>query len=147
MLERPTEFASAERDQAASPGHAPGFVARWLFSTNHKDIGTLYLLYAGFSAIIAVAMSVMMRIELMQPGMQIFADGQAWNAFVTVHGLTMIFFVVMPALIGGFGNWFVPLMVGAPDMAFPMRYLDAQGMPRRYPDYPDAFAPWHLIAS
>jgi cytochrome c oxidase subunit 1 len=99
--------------------HAPGFAARWLCSTNHKDIGTLYLIFSGVSAIIAVAMSVLMRIELMEPGLQIFADGQAWNAFVTTHGLTMIFFVIMPALIGGFGNWFVPIMIGAPDMAFP----------------------------
>jgi cytochrome c oxidase subunit 1 len=104
---------------AAHHDHTPGFVARWFFSTNHKDIGTLYLIFSGVSAIAAVAMSVLMRIELSEPGMQIFADGQAWNSFVSVHGLTMIFFVVMPALIGGFGNWFVPIMIGAPDMAFP----------------------------
>src|SRR5919206_2641747 len=99
--------------------HAPGFVARWLFSTNHKDIGTLYLIFSGISATAAVTMSVLMRIELAKPGMQIFADGQAWNTFVSVHGLTMIFFVVMPTLIGGVGNRFLPVMIGAPGMAFP----------------------------
>ncbi|HWT08597.1 MAG TPA: cbb3-type cytochrome c oxidase subunit I, partial [Roseomonas sp.] len=76
--------------------HKPGFVSRWLFSTNHKDIGTLYIIFSVFAALIGVGMSVLMRIELQQPGMQIFADGQMWNAIVSAHGLIMVFFVVMP---------------------------------------------------
>ncbi|WP_376096684.1 cytochrome c oxidase subunit I [Roseomonas sp. CCTCC AB2023176] len=113
-LQRTTDaIPDAHRD------HAPPFLVRWLFSTNHKDIGTLYFIFSLLSATLAVAVSVLMRTELASPGLQIFADGQSWNATVSIHGLTMIFFVVMPVLIGGFGNWFVPLLIGAPDMAFP----------------------------
>jgi cytochrome c oxidase subunit 1 len=99
--------------------HKPGFFIRWFCSTNHKDIGTLYIIFSIFAALVGGWFSMMMRHELGDPGMQLAADGQQWNVWITAHGLIMVFFVVMPGLIGGFGNWFLPLMIGAPDMAFP----------------------------
>ena len=104
--------------------HRPSFFVRWFMSTNHKDIGILYLVTAAALGFVSVAFTMYMRLELMEPGVQyMLLDGQPnghlWNVLITGHGILMMFFVVIPALFGGFGNYFMPLMIGAPDMAFP----------------------------
>ena len=124
---------------AATHGHddhaRPGFFTRWFMSTNHKDIGILYLFTAGLLGFVSVCFTVFMRLELMEPGVQHMCmegasllastvenctpNGHLWNVLITGHGILMMFFVVIPALFGGFGNYFMPLMIGAPDMAFP----------------------------
>ena len=125
---------------AAAHDHArPGFFTRWFMSTNHKDIGILYLFTAGLLGFVSVSFTIYMRLELMEPGVQYMCmenldrvanaaalsagectpNGHLWNVLITGHGILMMFFVVIPALFGGFGNYFMPLMIGAPDMAFP----------------------------
>ncbi|WP_424981943.1 cytochrome c oxidase subunit I [Maritalea sp. S77] len=129
--------ATAAQNSHDAHDHPTGW-KRYVYSTNHKDIGTMYLIFAIVAGIIGGALSGFMRWELAEPGIQIFPGlasivyGAEWqsaaaldagkhmyNVFTTAHGLIMVFFVVMPALIGGYSNWFVPLMIGAPDMAFP----------------------------
>lgn len=97
----------------------PGFFTRWFCSTNHKDIGILYLVTAALVGVIATGLSLVMRLELMETGVQFVPDGHAWNVLITGHGVLMMFFVIIPGMFGGFGNYFLPLHIGAPDMAFP----------------------------
>jgi len=100
--------------------HHPTGWRRWILSTNHKDIGTMYIVFSILSGLLGGTLSMIMRLQLQAPGEGILGDNyQLYNTIISMHGLLMIFFMIMPGLIGGFGNWFVPLMIGAPDMAFP----------------------------
>ena len=108
-------YADSAHGHEDHHNHTPGFFVRWFLSTNHKDIGTLYLVFSVIAALIGGGFSMWMRTELMHPGVSTMTladgapDGHLWNVVVTAHGLIMVFFVVMPALIGGFGNWIVQI--------------------------------------
>src|SRR5256884_1629481 len=110
----------ATHDELHEHAHAhPTGWRRFAYSTNHKDIGTMYLVFALVGGLVGGTLSMGMRMELMHPGLQVFHDAHTFNVFTTAHGLIMIFFMVMPAMIGGFGNWVVALVIGTAGMSFP----------------------------
>ena len=119
---KPTQIKNRKYSSTESKknfSHITLWKERWFLSSNAKDIGSLYLMFALFSGLIGTAFSVLIRLELSGPGVQYIADNQLYNSIITAHAILMIFFMVMPALIGGFGNFLLPLIVGGPDMAFP----------------------------
>ena len=117
--EQPYEIESGRSNISVLKSNISLWTERWFLSSNAKDIGTLYLMFALFSGLLGTAFSVLIRLELSGPGVQYIADNQLYNSIITAHAILMIFFMVMPALIGGFGNFLLPLLVGGPDMAFP----------------------------
>ena len=117
--EQPYQIESGRSNISVLKSNISLWTERWFLSSNAKDIGTLYLMFALFSGLLGTAFSVLIRLELSGPGVQYISDNQLYNSIITAHAILMIFFMVMPALIGGFGNFLLPLLVGGPDMAFP----------------------------
>ncbi|WP_310448962.1 cytochrome c oxidase subunit I [Sulfuritalea sp.] len=107
---------TAHHDDLGHHGHAPSGIMRWITTTNHKDIGTMYLWFSFIMFLVGGAMSLVIRAELMQPGIQ-YVSPEFYNQMLTLHALIMVFGAIMPAFVG-FANWMLPLMLGAPDMAF-----------------------------
>src|SRR6195256_2895350 len=116
VIDQPGHGHDHAHDDHGHEAHgAPHGWRRWLYATNHKDIGTMYLLFSFTMLMIGGILAMLIRLELMQPGLQ-FVNPQLFNQFTTMHGLIMVFGAIMPAFVG-FANWMIPLQVGAADMA------------------------------